>query len=125
MPASRPRWPMREIILVCVKSGATPEAAREIAEHAQDGAMVISFQNGVSNLDVLEAELGDRFRIVRGMVPFNVAYLGDGHFHKGVAGDLWAEDRPQTPSACASGSAAVPPRCACRATCSASPGANC
>ena len=25
-------------------------------------------------------------RIARGMVPFNVAYLGDGRFHKGVAG---------------------------------------
>jgi 2-dehydropantoate 2-reductase len=54
---------------------------------------VISFQNGVSNHDILEAELGGRFRIVRGMIPFNVAYLGDGHFHKGVAGALFAEDR--------------------------------
>ena len=31
----------------------------------------------------------------RYMVPYNVAYLGDGHFHKGVAGDLYAEDRPE------------------------------
>ncbi len=29
------------------------------------------------------------------MVPFNVAYLGDGRFHKGVAGELWAEDGPK------------------------------
>jgi 2-dehydropantoate 2-reductase len=29
------------------------------------------------------------------MVPYNVAYLGNGHFHKGVAGDLYAEDRPE------------------------------
>ena len=81
------------IILVCVKSGATAEAARDIAEHARDGAMVISFQNGVSNHDTLEGKLGGRFRIVRGMIPYNVAYLGAGHFHKGVAGSLWAEDR--------------------------------
>ena len=81
------------IILVCVKSGATAEAARDIAEHARDGAMVISFQNGVSNHDILESELAGRFRIVRGMIPYNVAYLGAGHFHKGVAGSLWAEDR--------------------------------
>jgi 2-dehydropantoate 2-reductase len=27
------------------------------------------------------------------MVPYNVAYLGDGRFHKGVAGQLWAERR--------------------------------
>jgi len=44
---------------------------------------------------VLERRLGDRFTVVRGMVPYNVAYLGDGHFHKGVAGDLYAEDRPE------------------------------
>jgi 2-dehydropantoate 2-reductase len=85
-----------EIITLCVKSGSTADAARDIARHAQDGAMVISFQNGISNLDVLERGLGGRFRIVRGIVPFNVAYLGEGRFHKGVAGDLYAEDRPET-----------------------------
>ena len=84
------------VIALCVKSGATADAARDIAEHGRDGAMVISFQNGVSNIDVLERELGGRFRVVRGMVPFNVAYLGRGRFHKGVAGNLYAEDRPDT-----------------------------
>lgn len=39
--------------------------------------------------------LGGRFRVARGMVPFNVAYLGAGHFHKGVAGDLWTDDLPE------------------------------
>jgi 2-dehydropantoate 2-reductase len=85
-----------DIILVCVKSGATAEAARDIAEHGREAAMVISFQNGVSNHDILEAALGGRFRIVRGMIPYNVAYLGDGHFHKGVGGSLFAEDRAET-----------------------------
>ena len=84
------------IIALTVKSGATADAAREIAQHGREGALVISFQNGVSNLDVLRAELGNRFEVVRGMVPYNVAYLGQGRFHKGVAGDLHAEDRPDT-----------------------------
>ncbi|HEX5257869.1 MAG TPA: 2-dehydropantoate 2-reductase, partial [Sphingomicrobium sp.] len=84
-------------ILLCVKSGATAEAAREIAAHGREGALVISFQNGVSNVDVLKREVGDRFEVVRGMVPFNCAYLGDGRFHKGVAGaPLYAEDCPRT-----------------------------
>jgi len=86
-----------DIIALTVKSGATAEAAREIAEHGREGALVISFQNGISNVDVLEAELGHRFEIVRGMVPYNCAYLGDGRFHKGVAGaSLYAENRPET-----------------------------
>jgi 2-dehydropantoate 2-reductase len=85
-----------DIIALCVKSGGTADAARDIAAHAADGTLVISFQNGVSNVDLLRAALGHRFPIVQGMVPFNIAYLGDGRFHKGVAGDLWAEDRAET-----------------------------
>ena len=69
------------------------DAAKQIAEHATQGALVITFQNGVSNVDVLEQGLGGRFEVARGMVPYNVAYLGQGRFHKGVAGDLYAEKR--------------------------------
>jgi 2-dehydropantoate 2-reductase len=102
-----------DIILVTVKSGATEEAAREIAENGRDGALVISFQNGVSNVDVLKEVLGDRFEIVRGMVPYNCAYLGEGRFHKGVAGaPLYAEDRARTrelAARVASGPAAIRP----------------
>ena len=82
-----------EIIALTVKSGDTGAAADEIARHATPGATVISFQNGVSNVDVLEQGLGGRFEVARGMVPYNVAYLGNGRFHKGVAGDLYAEQR--------------------------------
>jgi 2-dehydropantoate 2-reductase len=85
-----------DVIALCVKSADTPTAARDILAHATPGALVVSFQNGVSNVDVLERELGGRFDVARGMVPFNCAYLGEGQFHKGVAGaPLYAEDRPQ------------------------------
>ena len=63
---------------------------------ARPARLVISFQNGVSNVDVLEQGLGGRFEVARGMVPYNVAYLGEGRFHKGVAGDLYAERRAGT-----------------------------
>jgi 2-dehydropantoate 2-reductase len=82
-----------EIIALTVKSGDTGKAADEIAAHARPGTLVISFQNGVSNVDMLEKGLGGRFEVARGMVPFNVAYLGKGQFHKGVAGELFAEQR--------------------------------
>jgi 2-dehydropantoate 2-reductase len=87
-----------QIIALCVKSGGTADAAAEIAKHAKPGATVISFQNGVSNIDILEQGLGGRFEIARGMVPYNVAYLGNGRFHKGVAGDLFAARREGTRS---------------------------
>lgn len=79
------------IILVTVKSGDTTAAANEIAKHGTAGALVISFQNGISNVDVIKQALGNRFEVARGMVPYNVAYLGDGRFHKGVAGELIVE----------------------------------
>jgi 2-dehydropantoate 2-reductase len=80
------------IVLLTVKSGATAAAAKQIAAHARPGTIVLSFQNGVRNFDVLERGLGDRFLVMRGIVPFNVADLGGGHFHQGVAGALWVED---------------------------------
>jgi 2-dehydropantoate 2-reductase len=85
-----------DIIALTVKSAATADAAREIARHARKGALVISFQNGISNVDVLRRELGDQFEVARGMVQYNVAFLGEGCFHKGVAGQLYVEDRIET-----------------------------
>jgi 2-dehydropantoate 2-reductase len=85
-----------EVIALAVKSGGTAEAAAEIAAHGTPGALVISFQNGISNVEVLEQGLGGRFEIARGMVQYNVAYLGEGRFHKGVAGDLYADRRAGT-----------------------------
>ena len=85
-----------DIIAVAVKSADTAEAARTIARYGRAGATVISFQNGISNVEVLEQGLGGRFEVARGSVGFNVAYLGDGRFHKGVAGHLWSERRDAT-----------------------------
>jgi 2-dehydropantoate 2-reductase len=83
-----------DVIALCVKSTGTQAAAREIARHARKGALVVSFQNGVSNVDTLRAAFNGRFEAAAGMVPYNVAALGHGRFHKGVAGDLAAEDLP-------------------------------
>jgi 2-dehydropantoate 2-reductase len=99
-----------EVIALTVKSGDTAAAADDIAKHGTPGATVISFQNGISNIDVLEQGLGGRFEVACGMVPYNVAYLGNGRFHKGVSGDLYAERREHVQDlaeAVASGPAAL------------------
>jgi 2-dehydropantoate 2-reductase len=83
-----------DIIALTVKSTGTAAAAKEIARNARKGAVVVSFQNGVSNIEILRSALGKRFEAVAGTVPYNVAALGHGRFHKGVAGDLIAEDVP-------------------------------
>src|SRR5438132_14430375 len=58
-----------DIILLTVKSAATEAAAREIGPKARKGALVISFQNGIGNVDVLKAELGDWVSVAPGMGP--------------------------------------------------------
>jgi 2-dehydropantoate 2-reductase len=83
-----------DLILLCVKSTGTAAAAKEIGRNARKGAVVLSLQNGVGNAETLRGLLKGRFEVVQGMVPFNVAYQGAGRFHKGVSGELAAEDTP-------------------------------
>jgi 2-dehydropantoate 2-reductase len=78
-----------DVIALCVKSSDTEAAARQITAHAKRNPTVISFQNGIDNADRLKAVL-PKLEIVRGMVPFNVAHLGDGKWHKGTSGELVA-----------------------------------
>jgi 2-dehydropantoate 2-reductase len=80
-----------DVIALCVKSNATESAAREIARHAQAGAAVISFQNGVSNPEALRRLL-PRHTVLQGIVGFNVAHLGRGRWHKGTSGELTAAE---------------------------------
>ena len=49
-----------DLILVTVKSNDTDAAAKAIARHARKDAVLISFQNGVSNAERLRAALPGR-----------------------------------------------------------------
>jgi 2-dehydropantoate 2-reductase len=86
-----------DIVLLATKSSGTDAAAAEIGRHARKGATIISFQNGVSNAERLQTKL-PRFQVLQAMVPFNVAALGEGRWHKGTSGDLVAEDQEVTRS---------------------------
>ncbi|MFB9151069.1 ketopantoate reductase family protein [Roseovarius ramblicola] len=46
------------LVMVCVKSGDTEDAGRQIAPHLAPGCTVLSLQNGVSNAETLAAILG-------------------------------------------------------------------
>ncbi|MCB1453868.1 MAG: 2-dehydropantoate 2-reductase, partial [Rhizobiaceae bacterium] len=84
-----------ELVVVTVKSTATAEAAEHIAAHAPQATPVLSLQNGISNVDILREALPG-YTVLRGMVGFNVAWLGDGRLHKGTSGLLAAEQHPLT-----------------------------
>jgi 2-dehydropantoate 2-reductase len=76
-----------DLVLVTVKSGATGEAAAELAAVLRPGVPVVSFQNGVANAEVLRAALPNN-PVLEGMVPFNVIERGPGAFHQGTTGEL-------------------------------------
>lgn len=84
-----------DLILVTVKSNDTKAAGEAIAAHARPDAVLLSFQNGISNADQLRDLAGGR-TVLRGVVPFNVVRLGGGRWHKTVAGELFAQDHAAT-----------------------------
>lgn len=79
-----------DFILLCVKSADTLSSAKIIAQHAKSTAVIVSFQNGVVNGELLQQNLSHT--VLKGMVPFNVLNKGNGQFHCGTEGDLAIED---------------------------------
>jgi 2-dehydropantoate 2-reductase len=82
-----------ELVLVTVKRGDTARAGAALAPHLPAEAVVVSFQNGVDNPDVLRAALPGR-RVLAGMVPFNVLRQDGARFHQGTSGTLAVERDP-------------------------------
>ena len=79
------------VILLCVKSGATASAARELAVACAPGTPVISLQNGVDNVASIAA-LAPGLTVLAGMVPYNVVLRG-AHVHRATAGAMqWQRD---------------------------------
>ena len=74
------------ILLLCVKSGATESAARELAAACTPRTPVISLQNGVDNVARITA-LAPGLNVLAGMVPYNVVLRG-AHVHRATAGQL-------------------------------------
>ena len=88
------------LALLTVKSGATAEAAQTLAAALPAGTPVLSFQNGIGNADVAQ-RAAPALRALPGMVPYNIAELAPGAYHRGTGGRLAAQDdaalRPWVP----------------------------
>ena len=77
-------------VVVTVKSQGTSAAARELAEHLSEDALVISFQNSLGNVERLREHLPFH-TVLAGVVPFNVTSPAPGTFHQGTEGALLIE----------------------------------
>ena len=76
-----------DIVLVSVKSGATPVIGRAIAANVSAKTHVVSLQNGTENAETLRSLLPNN-DVRGGMVPFNVVPMGQGCFHRATSGDI-------------------------------------
>lgn len=75
------------IVVVAVKSGDTAAIGQQIAAYAPADAVIISLQNGVGNVAVLQQACPGH-RVLGGMVPFNVVTRDDGSVHRATSGAL-------------------------------------
>lgn len=79
-----------DLVLVTVKSADTGEVGEQLAGRLRPGAVVVSFQNGLRNAEVL----GDRLPgvpVLPGIVGCNVVNRGAGRFHCATEGALEAQ----------------------------------
>lgn len=106
VPTPGPGLAAPGLVLLCVKSLGTAAAAAELALSLPDGTPVLSLQNGVDNAAVAQAAALS-LKLIPGMVPFNVAALGEGRFHRGTTGRLAAKHdaalQPYLPAFAAAG----------------------
>jgi len=79
------------LVLLTVKSAATAEAARALGEALPAGTPVVSLQNGIGNAAVAQ-QAAPALHVLPGMVPYNIAEIGPGAFHRGTAGRLASRD---------------------------------
>ncbi len=79
------------VVLCCVKSAQTAEAASILAGVLPPGAIVVSMQNGVGNADELRKGLTRGPSVLGGIVGFNVVSLPGGTFQRATTGALVIE----------------------------------
>jgi 2-dehydropantoate 2-reductase len=76
-----------DLVLVTVKSAATAGAGEQLAARLQPGTVVVSFQNGLHNAELLRDRLPGA-TVLPGVVGFNVVNRGGGRFHCATDGAL-------------------------------------
>lgn len=77
-----------ELALVCVKSYSTAAAAEDIKSYLGADTPVLTMQNGVGNVELLQAALGAD-RVVAGTTSHGATVLGHGHIRHAGRGDTF------------------------------------
>jgi 2-dehydropantoate 2-reductase len=91
LAADVPAGLVPRLVLFTVKSGATAQAASQLARTLPPATPVLSLQNGIGNAERARTAAPGLVWLP-GLVPYNIAELAPGHFHRGTGGALVAED---------------------------------
>jgi 2-dehydropantoate 2-reductase len=83
----------RDVVLCCVKSGATADVAGQLKAVLPRGVIAVSLQNGMHNGEVLRAGLPEQI-VLAGIVGFNVVSREGGVFQRTTSGPLVIEAHP-------------------------------
>jgi 2-dehydropantoate 2-reductase len=75
-----------DAVLICVKANQTRQAAEGLKGWISPDAAVVTLQNGVGNLETLEAVFG-RGRVLGGVTAEGATLLGPGHIRHAGRGD--------------------------------------
>jgi 2-dehydropantoate 2-reductase len=75
-----------EIVLFCVKTFDTDEAAKSLSQHLTPGAILISLQNGVDNIERIRSAA--KIQAIAAVVYVAVAMTGPGRIRHSGRGDL-------------------------------------
>jgi 2-dehydropantoate 2-reductase len=82
-----------DLIITTVKSAASENAGADLARYAKPETLVMSFQNGIQNADILQ-RAAPRLKVQACMVPYNITQPKAGHWHRGTQGKLYAPRAP-------------------------------
>lgn len=78
------------VVLLCVKGGATVDAAQEITDCCPAGTRIVSLQNGVDNVTRIKTA-APQMQAFAGMVPYNVVMKTASHVHRTSMGKIYIE----------------------------------
>jgi 2-dehydropantoate 2-reductase len=83
------------VVLLCVKGGATTAATQEVADCCPAGTVIVSLQNGVDNVARI-SKVAPHMTALAGMVPYNVVMKSATHVHRATMGQIYIEQSEVT-----------------------------
>ncbi|WP_208934881.1 ketopantoate reductase family protein [Paracidovorax avenae] len=85
-----------DVVMFCVKSTDTEDAARQIQPHLAPGALVLTLQNGVDNDERVRGVLGNAHPVAAAVVYVATEMAGPGHVRHHGRGELVIAPSPRS-----------------------------